>query len=215
MPSVNNNRTVYYIPDNFREEGRIFQGSVKIRNLLQGAVLALPFGIIGWKLGNTLASRISIALFAAGPIVCAGIMGYNDDPLFSVIGYVRNWLKTRTVRKYNPNPAPFYVSPVEAIFAEEPTKDKLVGRYEDWQKQKMEERLNEEMVEGETFVFADDPVIRKYHDESQRPSQSNTPHTPAVVRIEEGDIDDIFGFEMDWRPHPPGLTLDMGDDDIL
>lgn len=215
MAELSEKRQVYYIPDNYIEEGRILQGTIKVKNLIQGAILALPFGLLGWGLGSELKVKIVLAIVLAGPLLCFGIVGYNGDALFTVVKSFKDWRKNAGIKLYNPNPTPFYVSPTDTIFATEPTKDRLVGAYEDKQKKRIEEHLNQTMIEGQNFEFADDPTIKKYHDESQKPTADQVLATKKVVVIDDGDIDDLFNIDDNWAFRHTRQPLDFGDDDII
>lgn len=214
MAELSEKRQVYYIPDNYIEEGRIFQGSIKVKNLIQGAILAAPFALLGWLIGPELKVRIVLAIVLAGPLLCIGIVGYNGDALFTVLKSFKDWRKNAGVKLYNPKPTPFYVSPTETIFATELTKDKLVGAYEDKQKKRIEEHMNQKMVEGQNFEFADDPTIQKYHDESQKPTAEQLLAAKKAVVIDDSDLDELLDLD-DWSFRRPQTPLDFGDDDII
>lgn len=216
MAELNERRQVYYIPDNYMEDGRILQGAIKVKNLIEGALLAAPFIFLGIGLGNELKMKIVLALVFGGPILCFGIIGYNGDALFTVVKSFKNWKQNKCLKVYNPKPTPFYVSPTDKIFATELAKDKVVAAIEDRQTRIMEEHMNQQLIEGETFEFAADPTVEKYHDESQKPKQAYAPPPKPVVVFDDDDddIDDLFGFGYESGRRQQ-KTLDISDDDII
>lgn len=190
MAELKEKPTVYYIPENFVEEGRIFQGTIKVKNLVQGALLALPLALIGWGIGKTLQVRITLSIILAGPMLFFGVVGFNDDPLFTVIKNFMAWRKERCVRLYNPEATPFYVSPTETIFSTDPKLDVILKDREERKKRKVEAHLAQEYVQGENFDFANDPTVKKFHDESQRPPEG---FVPRHVVSGNADFAALFG----------------------
>lgn len=216
MAEITDRRQIYYIPDNYIEEGRILQGSVKVKNLIQGICIALPMGLLGWALGSSLKAKIVLTIVLAGPLLLIGVIGYNGDSLFTVFKSFNEWRKGKSMKLYNPKPTPFYVSPTETIFATEQTRDKIVGAYEERQKRRIEEHLNQNYVEGENFVFADDPTVQKYHDESQKPTENYVPEIQNISIGDSGDdLDELFDLGDGWGPrYFVSEPLDMGDDEF-
>lgn len=209
MAELKESRQIYYIPDNYMEEGRILQGAVKVKNLVQGILFALPLALVGWTAAENIKFKIVLAIILAGPVLFLGIVGFNDDSLVTVIKSYKEWNKNKALKLYNPNPTPFYASPTDTIFSREQTKDKIVGAYEERQRQRLEAHLNAEMVEGKTFEFAEDPTVKKYHNESQKPVYAAKPKKTAVA-ISGDDIDDLDDLNDDWSmPVRSRKTLDM------
>lgn len=192
MAELNEQQTIYYIPDNYIEEGRIFQGRIRVRYLIEGLVLAIPLALLGWALGKTLETKIFLSILLGGPILVLGVIGINGDPLSVVLKSIRSWSKKKSLRLYNPNPRPYQVTPVQAIFSEESGRDRLATAYENYQQKRLEEKLNLELVEGEDYVFAEDSHETRYSNGSYTPAAAE--QKPVVVLDSEDDsyYDDLF-----------------------
>ena len=213
MAELSERKRIYYIPDNYIEEGKILQGSISVKNLIQGIVIGLPLTLIGWTLGGSVEAKIILAILFGGPTVIFGIAGLNGDSLFTVAGNFRSWQKSKGVELYNPKPTPFYVSPTDTIFATELTRDKLVGAYEDRQKKRIEDHMNMELIEGKNFEFASDPTIRKYHNKSQKPLEGHASAKSTVIIADDDGLDELFGLDDIRIPNRLKQPSSMGDDD--
>lgn len=159
-------RKEYYIPDNFIEEGRVFQGRLKIRNLIEGIILAAIFAVPGLMIiGNSelsLQAMITIMMFFCVPPAIAGIAGFNGDSLFSVLKSARKWRKNNRTMLYNKSPKLLVGDPVSAMLSETRTVDLLLDRYEESVRQRVDRKANLDMVEGRDFSFAEDDLMDKY-----------------------------------------------------
>lgn len=161
-------RKEYYIPDNFIEEGRVFQGRLRIRNLIEGIILAAIFSIPGLIIignaGLSLQATITILMFFCVPPAIAGIAGFNGDSLFSVLKSARKWRKNNRTMLYNKSPKLLIDDPVSAMLSETRTVDLLLDRYEESIRQRVDRKANLNMVEGRDFFFAEDDLMDKYTD---------------------------------------------------
>ena len=192
MAELNEQQTVYYIPDNYIEEGRIFQGRIRIRDLIEGLVLAIPFALLGWALGKTLETKLFLSILLGGPLLVLGVIGINGDPLSVVLRSIRNFSKKKRLRLYNSNPRPYQVTPVQAIFSEESGRDRLATAYENYQQKRLNEKLNLEMVEGEDYVFAPDDHETRYANGNFTPATAEQKQVVVLESEDDSYYDDLF-----------------------
>lgn len=159
-------RREYYIPDNFIEEGRILQGRIKIRNLIEGIILALVFAVPGIAVissdAMTVQGRISIMIFFCVPPLAAGVAGFNGDSLFFLIRSAWHWRKDSATMLYNPGAGLLSGDPVEKLLEKTSALDQLVERYETGVSRKIENKANERLVEGRDFVFETEDTEGRY-----------------------------------------------------
>lgn len=96
-------RQIYPIPDNFMEGTGVLGGIVKLRNLIEGCILALPAFLIFWNIPieSINVKMAVIALFTAGPLLL-GCIGINGDCVSRFLGYFFWFRKNRRIMRYNP-----------------------------------------------------------------------------------------------------------------
>lgn len=93
----------HYIPENFAESGRSFNGLVKTKNLVEAIIVSLPLGIAFWFLFNfmPLNWHIVFTVFFAGMGFVAGIYGWQGDSLFEFVQHVYTFNQRKRYAKYN------------------------------------------------------------------------------------------------------------------
>ena len=190
--SDNREHSEYYIPDNFIEEGRILQGRVKIRNLIEGIILALVFAVPGIAVvlsaTMTVQGKISTMIFFCVPPLAAGIAGFNGDSLFFLIRAAWQWRKDRTTMLYNPGAGLLSGDPVETLLEKTSALDQIVERYETGLSRKIENKANERLVEGRDFVFETEDTEGRY-----TVCESEKTGRKAAVSPKEYDETDLAG----------------------
>ena len=167
MAEIQDRRREYYIPDNFIEEGRIFQGRIRIRNLIEGIILAAVFAvpalfIISVSPRMELQGKITLIIFMCAPPAVLGITGFNGDRLFAAARSAMQWKKRKYTMLYNTTPRLLKVDIVSAHFSEDRKVDRVLDRYEDSRQRRIEEQANLSMVEGRDFTFEEDETLGKY-----------------------------------------------------
>lgn len=155
--------TIYFIPDNYIEESRIFQGSVKLRYFVEGVAIGLIGGIIALCCPiSPVNLKIGVIVIAMMPGIVIGVLGYNGDPISIALQYMRLWLKNKEVKLYNPNPRILASSPTTDIIDIETVGDKIVDLWDNYQKKRIEKREAQTFIEGETFEFKKDHYVDDY-----------------------------------------------------
>lgn len=82
-------RDIYYIPPNFLTSGRLFGGTIRVRNAIEACVLVLFSGIPIIKLPLSLTARIILLCLVPLPLGVFGIVGLEGDSLSE---FVLNWI---------------------------------------------------------------------------------------------------------------------------
>lgn len=193
MAENRNTPNVYYIPPNYAEGGRILQGFVRTRYLIDACGLSLPMVVLSLIIGKGTTTSIVLISILAAPVFVAGLVGYNGDPLSTTLKNYINWKKNRTEMRYDITTNRFAVSPTDTIFATEVAKDKLVGYYEDYRQKQLDKRMNS-LSDDQEFEFAEDPSVRRF-------SSANTEEPDTVIMnddiedalIMNDDEEDFFG----------------------
>lgn len=163
MASNKGTQSVYYIPNNYADETRVFQGTFKLRYLIEGCVMGGTCALVSLLFPiPTLNQRISAFLFMAMPGLLLGITGYNGDPISSAAVYIYKWFNEKQIKLYNPTPRILKSSPSADIIGSSKLSDKLIDVWEEHQRKRLQEKGDFEYIEGETFVFKSDPFVDNY-----------------------------------------------------
>lgn len=200
---------MYYIPDNFIEEGRIFQGAIRIRYLIEGIILSL-IGIIPALLikVDDLQVRITLVVFMGGPFLLAGLYGFNGDPLSVAFSAFKEWRKEKNILLYNKKAVFLTEAPIVANETGDPLKDKVIGVIENYQQKRTEARDSANYVEGETFEFADDKSLAGLsetdRDKIAEIIKSKEKNDGIITIDDEDNLDDLYSFESDYVDHASG-----------
>lgn len=163
MSSANSSATIYYIPDNFIDEPRIFQGIVKRRYFLEGLIL----GLLGVPLSflfkvTEVSTRVGLTVTSMLPGMLIGLVGFNGDPISVALLYIRDWMKNKSLELYNSKPRILSSAPSDDIIDVDTMGDKVVDLWDKFQQKRIEKHENAEYVEGETFEFKSDPWVDDY-----------------------------------------------------
>ena len=162
-------RQQHYIPENYSTGINLIGMNFKFRNVIEGGILAVFFGIIGFIIFSKMTfldvgTRIGLVVSVAAIGLVLGVVGLNDEPL-SV--YVANWIKWRKNRRsafYNPHikgeSVPYiyeYQSEMESL-----PRERIMAFYRKY-KSDLEKKEREKMLEfqktntfDETSMFFED-----------------------------------------------------------
>lgn len=200
---------VYYIPNNFGGESRLWGGRINTRHLIDAIILSLLIGapialpIITLAMRDMPFAYKSTALIVlVGPWFWLGIVGYNGDPISVFLRNLIRWKLEKSVMLYNPTPRLLGTDPVKAAYETNKYHDKLVGVVTDAIKRRDERKQAMEYVEGENFQFAYDPSIDGYADDS---GDFVDPEIPMSARpFSINDEDDLTAFLalLEWEDMP-------------
>ena len=96
MANKNEERDVYFIPPNFLTGGRLFGGSIRMRNAVEAGILVLVTGIPLFRLPIPLMTRIILLCLITLPLGILGIAGFEG---VSLSEFAMNWVKWLSHRR--------------------------------------------------------------------------------------------------------------------
>lgn len=157
---------IYYIPDNFIDEGRFNAGmiSVRTRYLAEAIIYGLVFVLLSLFIPvKSFNNRLTVSIIIAGPAFGVGLSGINGEPVSTTISHVWNWYKQRQIMLYDTTPLVLTESPIDKMMSMNNKSSALALRLEDRKRRRVEEREHRLFVLGENFEFAKDrDYTRKY-----------------------------------------------------
>ena len=190
----------YTIPMNINQSGRMLNGLLETRRVIEaaaGAVIGFIFcSIIPLPMG---AFKISLYVFVCLLLAFIGFIGIQGEP---VSRFLLFWWKWRKVRKkpyfYNYACRTFTVSAAE-LHIEEAENNALADML-DHLKAKLSSAPAEH-TEGETFVFAEDPVeqwlLAAQEQRSAQTGETDQPAAPEAPAVAEPpEENDFFSQEV-------------------
>lgn len=190
---MDDKQQIYYIPENYLNESRVFQGQFKLRNLLEGAVMAGVVALIVYPFlaGHmTFETRLTILVMCCAPFLLLGVMGFNGDPLSVALASAYQWKRSKDMLLYNEEPRLLSQAPMDSSFSEVYMQDKIVDYFQARQQDRINKKLNRKLVAGRNFQFEDDSdvdpfVISKEDDLRRRAEALNSQPEP------DGDEDEF------------------------
>lgn len=149
-------RKRYIIPANFMESGYVANGTIAIRNLVEAGIIAvimyfickalpLPSGIDG----------IPYYIFIIAPLVMISVIGVQGDPLSVFVYDFLKWQKRRKPYFYSTHNEAYTQEAADRLFDAPQFRDTLADMLDKLRSNVSGEEIS--YVEGETFVFAQDP----------------------------------------------------------
>lgn len=161
----------YSIPDNFIEGGKLFSGTVKTRNFIEGVIYGGILALIALQIPvSTINTRISLVLFMAAPGFLLGMFGVNGDPFSVFIRNVYQWRKNRKVMLFNGTAQARKDDIVDKMLAQETPQEILMKNLRSMKEKR--ESTEETYIEGQDFVFEEDEELTKYADSSDSAKSS-------------------------------------------
>ena len=167
MAEIKEKRQEYYIPDNFINEGRIFQGRFIIRNFIEAVILAAITGSVGLIIILThpemaLEVKITMMVFLCGPSAIIGITGFNGDPISVVLKNALAWKKNNTTMLYNASRPLLKRDPLMSVITQSSKMDDLLSSIEARKQENIRKKYNLDIQEGKDYVFAEDQYVDHY-----------------------------------------------------
>lgn len=163
----------YCIPDNFIEEGRVFQGRIRVRNLIEGILMGLVFGAAGIVLilvypAMSLEAKVAIVAVFAAPPFLIGIAGFNGDSISVTIKSFLEWLKNKNTMLYNTNPRLLKRDPLLTVINQTTTRDRILEDIEEKRKDIVRKKAELVMEEGQDYIFEEDVHVDVFTKRLQR-----------------------------------------------
>ena len=114
MVSKNSNeRDVFIIPPNFIESGTFFGGMFKIRNAIEGGILAILIILPVFQMSVSLTSKIIIICVTALPLSMFALIGVGGDSLSMFIMNFFRYLRRRRI--ITRSDVPVVIQPMESL----------------------------------------------------------------------------------------------------
>lgn len=204
-------KSVYTIPDNFINEGRVVRGMFRTRYFMEGLAMALVAAFfISFIPLHGLKEKITAYTLGCSPFFLLGITGIGGDPVFAFIKNYFTWLKKKGIYFYNGESRALASSPVENMMEADDAKTKLAD-YVERMRRKREESRTMDLVEGVDFEFAEDKELsgnyadEEYEDEDTEDSDSGD----AADKDGEPDSAPDEGSARDQTPEPTAQNKDV------
>lgn len=90
-------RDVYLIPQNFVDNGTILGGTVKLRNAVEAAVLAVGSAVPLFYLPLAFNIRLMIVIAVSVPLAVFGVVGFGGDSLTQFVAHWFRFMKRRRI----------------------------------------------------------------------------------------------------------------------
>ena len=179
MAEIKEARAEYFIPDNFAEEGRVFQGKIKIRNLIEALVMAALAAIPGLGIITNISmgmqAKISVMMFFIFPPLLLGVAGFNGDSFFSSVKSAVTWKRDGGLMLYRHRPRLLRKDPLSEMMGEGGKLDDIIEKYETEKRERIDKKVNLMYVEGEDFDFASDEFLKRYTAVGKKTSKKKEP----------------------------------------
>lgn len=146
----------WYIPMNFMETGYVLNGAVPIRNAVEACILCL----IGISFCRVLplpsgTDALPYYILIAGPLGLIGLCGAGGDALSTFLIDVVKWRRRRKPYLYNDHGLAYTQEAAEALMNAPQFRDTIAGMVDKMRAGLASKEID--YIEGQTFVFADDP----------------------------------------------------------
>ena len=151
----------YLIPDNFVDAGKVFNGTFKTRNFIEGVILGGFLLLVSFQIpAHSLQARIILSIAMAAPGLMLGIFGINNDPVSVFVYNLFTWQQNRKTMLYNGTAKGRSDDIVKLMMEQKSPQEVLSSQW----KALREKNANEEvmLVEGIDFQFEEDPELTKY-----------------------------------------------------
>lgn len=205
----------YYIPDNFIEEGRVFQGRIRLRNLIEGIAMGLisaSAGIMAVLVCPQMKLEIKVSLIAilAIPPLIFGVTGFNGDTVSVALKYAIAWMRNRDTMLYNTAPKRLRLDPLMTLMNQTTARDQLLESIEEKRKENIQKKAELSMSEGKDFVFAEDKHVDAY-------TRRHTKSTAETKGRKQGEKEFLISVQKTERRtdagYNPNLELEFADDE--
>lgn len=162
----------YLIPNNFIDEGRVFNGAIRIRYLIEAIIVFIAIAGPCWLLiPSTVQAKTGILLGCSLPLTMLALAGLNGDSLSDFLKSALAWKKYRQVMLYNENARTYQARPIDVMLSETNASDILMNSLEKWKNQRSQQNANMDLVENVDFVFLEDKEYEKMTPQEIREKQ--------------------------------------------
>ena len=88
---------IYIIPPNFIDTGTVFGGTLKLRNAIEAAVVAVAIGVPVFRIPVSLTTKIIILCVTALPVALLALIGVDGESFSSFIFNFFSYLKKKRI----------------------------------------------------------------------------------------------------------------------
>lgn len=173
--------TVYNIPANYIESGRILNGMLKTRNTVE-AVISVLCGLVVLSIFPFASqSGIITKIAILGPIGMFFLVGVNDGPASVFLFSILHWFFKKGILKYNENAEPLKGTALEVIESRQAPGEKLMQHLRSWR----EKRAIEQISDDGNYSFEQDPFVadmNRFYDARERREK---PHTETQTKNDD------------------------------
>ena len=202
--------TVYSIPANYIDSGRILNGMLKTRNAIE-AGFAVFFGFVFLSMIPFSSSSIKVTVMTAilGPIGIFCIVGVNDGPASSFVHSMLHWRFKRGVMKFNDDANPLKTTALSAMSMRRTPADSLAKSIKEWKEKQVIKQLQDE----EDITFLKDPHVENIN----RIYMSYEERTKSREENDGNNESNSESFDVSLLQDVPNLNIGdlLTDDDIL
>ena len=200
--------TVYHIPANYIESGRILNGMFKTRNAIE-AVIAVLLGLTVLSIFPfTSQAGIITKVAILGPIGMLFLIGVNDGPASTFLFSLLHWFFKKDILKYNENAEPLKGTALDVYENRQAPGEKLMQKVREWR----EKRAAQQIADDSDYSFEKDPFvadINTFFDRERR-------ETPSVETQIENEMVPATTAKDQVGPADAALDIDemgtLGDD---
>lgn len=198
----------YYIPDNYDKKGTVMGGMLKLRNVIEAAIVCVPLAMVIWN-GLNIDFRIKIWLLCifVAPFLVVTLFGINGDSFFTFIKYGIHWYKSRKMYLYNGNPRLIVGRPADISFNTENLLGVILEKYEARKDERARRKHQTVLVEGEDFEFKEEKdliILREMYEEDEDEDEN---------RNDESKFQSIVPSERSYKENAETATSHFAQED--
>lgn len=186
---------VYYIPDNFIDEGKIFNGIFKVRNFVEAilfTLLALAFAL-NMNIRDP-SMKIAAVIAVCGPVFALFALGIDGVSVLQYLRLIWRYNSNKRIIIYNQHIQATNMAPLHKLMTEESAADKIREYLNRCQLSRETKTSTYEYVEGENFEFLQDQYLIPIAIETMRKEtrRSRKRKMGSSIRLEERGENIVF-----------------------
>ena len=194
----------YCIPANYLESGYLLNGRFPMRNAIEAVILFfVGLGVCNaLPIPHNLEEGATYYVLIIMPMVMIGASGIQGEPLSIYLMNAYKWYKAKKPYFFNHHGKAYRVSAAQLILDEPSMRDVLADKLSQFRKAISSPRV--EYVEGENFVFAEDPELEALAEAEERLNEK-----------EMSDIEQERKNAAESRSEPSGDEKNIDLNDIM
>lgn len=188
-------RKIYRIPENIMKGSKVFNGTIELRNFVEGCILVL-LGLFACRFIPVRPdNKISLYILICAPLFLIGIKGIQGDPVSSFVRCFIHWMRNKKPYLRNPHGLAYDKRSSDLMF-EDTEWRKALGDFIKSLKKKYTKK--KKFIEGKTFRFAEDPEWSYLRDRTNLPKDAPVQEQPnGTAPIATLDLSDLINAQYD------------------